>query len=79
MQNRWEDIQAEVTARLHKEFMAKYQGNKLKFAKDAGCTEGALRHLFDNGGNLSLKLLFKLSDALEIEPADFIRGLKFAR
>lgn len=75
MQKRWEDIQAEVTRRLHVEFMAKYAGNKSKLAKDAGCTEGALRHLFEKEGNLSLQLLFKLCAALEVKPSEIIESL----
>lgn len=79
MQKSWEDIQAEVTNRIHIEFMAKYGGNKLKFAKDAGCDEKALRHLFDNGGNLSLKLFFKLCGALEIFPSEVLNGLSMRK
>lgn len=75
MQNRWEDIQAEVTARIYKEFITKYGGNKLRLAKDAGCDEKALRVLFEDGGNLSLKLLFKLAAALELQPCEILRDL----
>lgn len=79
MQNRWEDIQAEITKRLHKEFMGKYGGNKLRFAKDAGCDEKSLRYLFQEGGNMSLNLLFKLCYALEIEPSELLKGLSIKK
>jgi DNA-binding Xre family transcriptional regulator len=57
-------------------FMAKYKGNKLKFAKEAGCDEKAIRLLFDEGQGMTLNLLFKLCYPLDITPSELLKGLE---
>lgn len=76
MRNKWEDIQAEITHRIWVEFDRKFKGNKAKFAREAGCDEKTIRKLFDEGMNMKLELLFKLCDALEIEPSDVLKEIK---
>lgn len=55
--------------------MAKFAGNKLQFAKAAGCDEKTLRLLFEQGQGMTLNLLFKLAYALEISPSELLDGL----
>lgn len=75
MQKQLEDIKEEVTRRIHTEFLRKFDGNKTKFAKVAGCDEKTIRLLFDFGQGMTLNLLFKLASALEINPSDLIKDL----
>lgn len=75
MQKQLDEIKAEVTKRIHKEFMLKYGGNKSKFAKAAGCNEKTLRLLFDEGSGMTLNLLFKLAYALDLEPWQLLKNL----
>ena len=75
MQKELEEIKVEVTKRIHKEFMTKFAGNKLQFAKAAGCDEKTLRLLFDEGSGMTLNLLFKLCKALELQASDVLKGL----
>lgn len=56
--------------------MEKYNGNKLRFAKDIGCDEKTLRLIFDNNQGMTLNLFFKIANALDIEPTDLIKDLK---
>ena len=42
MQQQLDKIKEEVTKRVYKLFMAKFAGNKLQFAKAAGCDEKTL-------------------------------------
>ncbi len=55
--------------------MAKFAGNKLQFAKAAGCDEKAIRLLFENKQGMTLNLLFKLAQALDITPSKLLEGL----
>lgn len=71
-----EKLKKEVTKRLYELFMAKYKGNKLKFSKDAGCSEKAIRLLFDEGQGMTLNLLFKLCYSLEISPSELLKDLE---
>lgn len=75
MQQQLDRIKEEVTQRVHKLFMEKYAGNKLQFAKAAGCNEKTLRLLFEQGQGMTLNLLFKLAYALEVTPSDLLDGL----
>ena len=79
MQQQLEKIKEEVTKRVYKLFMAKYAGNKLQFAKAAGCDEKALRLIFDEGQGMTLNLLFKLAYALDVSPADLLDGLSLKK
>ena len=69
-------LKKEVTKRLHTLFMTKYEGNKLRFAKDAGCDEKAIRLLFDEGQGMTLNLLFKLCYTLNITPSELLKGIE---
>jgi len=75
MKKQLEEIKKQVTERIHKAFMDKYDGNKSKLAKAAGCDEKTLRLLFDGGSGMTLNLLFKLAYALDIEPSELLRDL----
>lgn len=55
--------------------MTKFAGNKLQFAKAAGCDEKTLRLLFEQGQGMTLNLLFKLAYALEVSPSELLEGL----
>jgi len=75
MQKQLEEIKQEVTKRIYKEFMIKFAGNKLQFAKAAGCNEKTIRLLFDEDAGMTLNLLFKLAKALDVEPSELLKGL----
>jgi len=75
MQQQLDKVKEEVTKRIHKLFMEKYAGNKLQFAKAAGCDEKTLRLLFEEGQGMTLNLLFKLAFALDVTPASLLDGL----
>jgi len=59
--------------------MSKFAGNKLQFAKAAGCDEKALRLIFDEGQGMTLNLLFKLAYALEVPPSELLEGLSIKK
>ncbi len=75
LQRELDRIKLEIRNRLYVLFMEKYNGNKLRFAKDVNCDEKTIRLLFDNNQGITINLLFKLANALEIEPAKIIEGL----
>ena len=59
--------------------MAKFAGNKLQFAKAAGCDEKTIRLLFEQGQGMTLNLLFKLAYALEVLPTELLEGLSIKK
>jgi len=79
MQQQLDKIKEEVTKRVYRLFMAKFAGNKLQFAKAAGCDEKTLRLLFEQGQGMTLNLLFKLAYALEVSPSELLEGLSLEK
>lgn len=79
MQQQLDKIKVEVTKRVYDRFMEKFAGNKLQFAKAAGCDEKALRLLFEQGQGMSMNLLFKLASALEVSPSELLEGLSLKK
>lgn len=55
--------------------MEKFAGNKLQFAKAAGCDEKALRLLFEQNQGMTLNLLFKLAYALDVPASELLKDL----
>lgn len=74
MQKQLDEIKVELTKRIYDAFMAKFNGNQLRFAKAAGCDHKTISNLFDGSG-MSVNLLFKLAAALEIEASELLKGL----
>ncbi|WP_291097090.1 MULTISPECIES: XRE family transcriptional regulator [unclassified Flavobacterium] len=75
MQSELDEIQLEITKRIYKLFLEKFNGNKLAFAKAAKCDEKTIRRLFDNKQGMTINLLSKISFALKIKPSYLIENL----
>jgi DNA-binding Xre family transcriptional regulator len=72
-------LKKEVTKRLYSLFMDKYEGNKSKFAKDAGCDEKTIRLVFDEGQGMTVNLMFKLCHALDVSPSELLKDLELSQ
>lgn len=75
MQKQLDEIKKEVTQRIRKEFLLKFDGNKTHFANKAGCSEKTIRLLLDFNQGMTLNLLFKLAFALDMQATDLLEGL----
>ncbi|MCE9540109.1 MAG: hypothetical protein K8R85_12970 [Bacteroidetes bacterium] len=79
MEKQLDRVKKEVTTRLRELFMEQYQGNKLRFAKDAKYEEKAIRLLFDEGQGMTLNLLFKLCYTLNFSPSKLLEGIEIKK
>jgi DNA-binding Xre family transcriptional regulator len=75
MQKQLDILKETITKRIYTLFMEKYNGNKSRFAKDAGCNEKTIRLLFDHNQGMTLNLLFKISYALNVQPSELLKEL----
>lgn len=66
MLNKYEQIEVEIVNKIYKEFLVKYDGNKSKFAKASVCSETTVRRVFSNKQRMTLDLLLRFCDALNI-------------
>ena len=77
MQKQLDRIQSQIIERIYAQFLQKFEGNKLAFAKASGCDEKTIRRLFANKQGMTLNLYFKLCYALETHPSKLIEDLSF--
>lgn len=74
MINKYEQIEAEIVNKIYKEFLIKYDGNKSKFAKSSLCSETTIRRVFSNKQRMTLDLLLRFCDALNINIKDLFES-----
>jgi hypothetical protein len=67
MQNRFEQIEAQLVTKIYKEFLVKFDGNKSKFSKASACSETTVRRVFLNKQRMTVDLLLRFCTALEID------------
>lgn len=79
MQKELEILKKDVTDRIHKLFLKKFEGNKLQFSIAVGCDEKTIRLLFDENQGMTLNLLFKIAAALETTPSNLLDGLELKK
>lgn len=76
MENELKNIENQLAIRIYKLFIAKYDGNKSAFAKDVSCNEATIRRIFRNDQGITINLLFRIANALDITVAELLKGLK---
>jgi hypothetical protein len=70
MLSKYEQIEKIVVEKIYKEFLLKYEGNKSKFAKASFCSETTIRRVFSNNQRMTVDLLLRFCDALDIHIND---------
>ena len=74
MLNNYEQVEVELVNKIYKEFLLKYEGNKSKFAKSSQCSETTVRRVFSNKQRMTLDLLLRFCDALNINIIDLFKS-----
>jgi len=75
MQKHLEKIEVELTKRIYKEFLVKFDGNKSEFARVSLCSETTVRRVFRNEQRMTLNLLLRFCFALNIDISKIFEGL----
>jgi plasmid maintenance system antidote protein VapI len=73
MQKQLEKIEIELAQRIYKLFMEKFDGNKSAFARASQCKETTIRRIFRNEQGITVNLLFRLANALEVSVSDLLK------
>jgi plasmid maintenance system antidote protein VapI len=74
MQKELEKIELELSSRLYKLFMEKFDGNKSAFARAAQCKETTIRRIFRNEQGITINLLLRLAHALDTTVIALLEG-----
>ncbi|RZJ71543.1 helix-turn-helix transcriptional regulator [Flavobacterium sp.] len=77
MQPKIDELEAELSRRIYKLFLVKFNGNKSAFARASNCSEGAVRKVFQNKQSITFNLLLRFCKALEVSPSKLIEDISF--
>lgn len=69
-------MKEELTQRIYSSFMNKFNGNNSVFAKKVGCDEKTIRLIFNENQGITVNLLLKIANALEITPSKLLEGIE---
>jgi hypothetical protein len=76
MQTQLEKIEVELADRIYKLFYEKFNGNNSAFARASQCKETTIRRIFKYEQGITVNLLFRLANALEVPVIDLLKDLK---
>jgi DNA-binding Xre family transcriptional regulator len=75
MLEHFEQIEKDVVNKIYKLFLEKFNGNNSKFAQASDCSETTVRRVFRSKQRMTLNLLLKFCNALEIEIKDLFNDI----
>ena len=75
MQKHLEEIELELVARIYKEFLVKFNGNKSEFAKASNCSETTVSRVFRNEQRMTVDLFLRFCFALNKNINEIFEGI----
>jgi hypothetical protein len=75
MQKHLEQIEVELTKRIYKEFLVKFDGNKSEFARVVLCSETTVRRVFRNEQRMTVDLFLRFCIALDKNVNEIFEGI----
>ena len=75
MLEHFEQIEKDIVNKIYKLFLEKFNGNNSKFAQASDCSETTVRRVFRSKQRMTLNLLLKFCNALEIEIKDLFNDI----
>ena len=79
MQKQVEEIEVELTQRIYKLFLVKFDGNNSAFAEASKCSETTIRRVFSNKQGITINLLLRMCYALNTTTAEILQGLSIKK
>lgn len=79
MQKQLEKIEEELSQRIYKLFMEKFDGNKSAFARASECKETTIRRILSNQQGITFNLLLRIAFALDISLTELIKDFKIEK
>jgi hypothetical protein len=76
MLNSVEQIEVELVNIVYKEFLKRFDGNKSKFAIASLCSETTVRRVFNNKQRMTVDLLLRFCNALQIDVVELFKEAK---
>lgn len=74
-----EKLESELVERIYNLFLVKYEGNKSSFARDSNCTETTIRRILRNEQGITINLLIRIANALDITPSELLKDVQLKK
>ena len=75
MQSKIDKIEEEIVQKIFKLALEKFEGNNSLFARKSNCSEASIRRIYNGKQRMTLNMLLKLCDGLEIDLKELINQL----
>lgn len=75
MQSKIDKIEEEIVQKIFKLALEKFDGNNSLFARKSNCSEASIRRIYNGKQRMTLNMLLKLCDGLEIDLKELIKGI----
>jgi DNA-binding Xre family transcriptional regulator len=79
MLEHFEQIEKVVVNKIYKLFLEKFNGNNSRFAQASECSETTVRRVFRNKQRMTLNLLLRFCNALEIDIKDLFDDINITQ
>lgn len=79
MQKQLEKIETELAKRIYNLHIEKFKGNNSKFAEASDCKETTIRRILRNEQGITINLLFRIANALEVPVTDLLKDLSIKK
>lgn len=75
MQSKLDKIEEEIVQKIFKLALEKFEGNNSLFARKSNCSEASIRRIYNGKQRMTLNMLLKLCDGLDIDLKELIKGI----
>ena len=75
MQSKIDKIEEEIVQKIFKLALEKFDGNNSLFARKSNCSEASIRRIYNGKQRMTLNMLLKLCDGLDIDLKELIKNI----
>ncbi|WP_296143388.1 helix-turn-helix transcriptional regulator [uncultured Flavobacterium sp.] len=73
-----DELEKILAAEIYRRFLIKYDNNKSAFARASDCRESTIRRIFKNEQSITVPLLLRICNALDVTASEILNGIVFA-
>ncbi|MBY8963866.1 helix-turn-helix domain-containing protein [Flavobacterium sp. D11R37] len=78
MQKELDQLEQQLNQRIYNLFKVKFDGNKSAFARASHCRESTIRRLFRNEQGITINLLLRIANALDVTAEELLKDIKYS-
>jgi len=75
MLSHYEEIEKKLSEKIYKLALEKFNGNNSRFADASECSETTVRRVFAHKQRMTLNLLLRFCNALDVSITDLFKGI----